>query len=343
MTKSRNRTADLLKGIAVMLMVQVHIIELFAQQQIFDSFAGSVLLFLGGSPAAPVFMAVMGYFIAKGKGNISKSIVRGLKLIALGLLLNFGLNFHLFIKIFNQTIVTSPWPYLFGVDILFLAGLSIIILSLFQKIFKTKPLPYIFIIALIFLIGQIVPYPKSTGTINYFTALIYSNNWWAYFPVIPWLAYPVTGYIYYLIEPSIINIIKNRTYKILVFAISGIILVITISYGIKIASNLHAYYHHDIIYYLFTLNFMVFWTILFQVITSFSKNHFSNYIEWIGKNVTAFYVIQWLIIGNIATGIYKTQNSFQIIVWFIAIVIATSLLTFLWNRLRTNFKMIKLD
>jgi len=84
-----NRNADLLKGVAVILMVQVHIIELFAQQSIFDSFAGSIFLFLGGPPAAPVFMTVMGYFIAKGNANISKSIVRGFKLIGFGLLLNF--------------------------------------------------------------------------------------------------------------------------------------------------------------------------------------------------------------------------------------------------------------
>jgi len=44
--KSRNRTADLLKGVAVILMVQVHIVELFAQQSIFDSFAGSIFFFL---------------------------------------------------------------------------------------------------------------------------------------------------------------------------------------------------------------------------------------------------------------------------------------------------------
>ena len=336
MIKSRNRTADLLKGVAVILMVQVHIIELFAQQQIFESFAGSILLFLGGPPAAPVFMTVMGYFIAKGNGNISKSIVRGVKLIALGLLLNFGLNFHLFVKIYNQTIVTSPWSYLFGVDILFLAGLSIIAITVFQKIFKKKPFPYVVIIAAIFLISAFMPYPESTGTTSYLVALIYSDSWWSYFPVIPWLAYPVTGYIYYIIELSINNIIKKRMYQMLIFTVSGIILVITISYGVRIASNLHAYYHHDFIYYLFTLNFMIFWTMLFQFIISFSKNYLTNYIEWMGKNVTVFYIIQWLIIGNIATGLYKTQAGFQIIIWFFAIVTVTSLLTFLWNKFQIN-------
>jgi len=330
--KSRNRTADFLKGVAVILMVQVHLIELFAKQQIFESDIGSILLFLGGPPAAPVFMAVMGYFIAKGNSNISKSIIRGLKLIGGGLLLNFGLNFHLFIKIYNQTIVTSPWPYLFGVDILFLAGLSIILLSLFKRIFKNNPFPYVIIIGLIFL-TQLLPYPKELGTISYFNALFYSNVWWSYFPVIPWLAYPLTGYVFYLIEPQINNFIKSNNYKIIILSITSIFLIFSISYGIIVAANLHLYYHHDAIYYLFVLNFMIFWSVLSSIITSLLSNVITDFIEWMGKNVTVFYVIQWLIIGNIATALYKTQSGIQLTTWFLGIVFFTSFLTFLKKQL----------
>jgi len=343
MNNSRNRTADLLKGVAVVLMVQVHIVELFAQQQIFDSFAGSILLFLGGPPAAPVFMTVMGYFIAKSNHQVSKSILRGLKLIGGGLLLNIGLNFHLFIKIFTQTIVTNPWPYLFGADILLLAGFSIIVLTLFYSLFKTKPLPYVLLGVLILVVSQIVPYPESSSAWSYVVALFYSDSWWSYFPIIPWLVYPVTGFLFYLIETTITNFIKKRIYKMMIFSVSGIILIISIEYGIRIASNLYAYYHHGFIYYLFVLNFMIFWSVLFQIITSFSRNIFTDYIEWMGRNVTVFYVIQWLLIGNIATGLYKTQNSFQLIFWFVAIIALTSFITFLWNKGKetSNNKKIK--
>jgi len=118
----------------------------------------------------------------------------------------------------------------------------------------------------------------------------------------------------------------------MIISISAITLILTISYGISISSNLHAYYHHDFLYYLFIINFMIFWSLLFNIITSFYKNYLTDYIEWMGRNVTAYYVIQWLLIGNIATGIYKTQNSVQLIIWFAAIIAITSLLTFLWNK-----------
>ena len=108
----RNITADLLKGIAVILMIQVHIVELFAQQEIFDSYLGKILLFLGGPPAAPVFMTVMGYFIAKQNKPLKLNLIRGIKLILLGFVLNIGLNFHLFIKIIRGEFLINPWPYL---------------------------------------------------------------------------------------------------------------------------------------------------------------------------------------------------------------------------------------
>jgi len=57
---NRNQTADLLKGFAVIFMIQVHVIEQFATQTLYDSLWGKISLFLGGPFCAPVFLAVMG-------------------------------------------------------------------------------------------------------------------------------------------------------------------------------------------------------------------------------------------------------------------------------------------
>jgi hypothetical protein len=48
----------------VALMIQVHLMELFAQPAVLASWVGKVSLFLGGPPAAPVFMLIMGYYAA---------------------------------------------------------------------------------------------------------------------------------------------------------------------------------------------------------------------------------------------------------------------------------------
>ena len=113
-------------------------------------------------------------------------------------------------------------------------------------------------------------------------------------------------------------------------------LIVSIGYGVSVAANLHVYYHHDFIYYLFTLNFMIFWTVSFNFITSFPTNFITNSLEWMGKNVTVFYVIQWLIIGNVATALYKTQNGVELLFWFIGIVISTSLITLLYLKVKNT-------
>jgi uncharacterized membrane protein YhdT len=57
-------------------------------------------------------------------------------------------------------------------------------------------------------------------------------------------------------------------------------------------------------------------------------------VKWIGKEVTILYVIQWLIIGNIATSIFRTQDLFQITTWFLAITLATILVGLLIVKIR---------
>jgi ABC-type iron transport system FetAB permease component len=63
------------------------------------------------------------------------------------------------------------------------------------------------------------------------------------------------------------------------------------------------------------------------------KSLVMRYIKWLGKNVTAVYVVQWLIIGNIATAIYRTQYPFSLILWFLVIITVSSILTYFYARI----------
>jgi surface polysaccharide O-acyltransferase-like enzyme len=80
------------------------------------------LLFLGGPIAVPVFMLVMGYFLAKNQKPFTTNFFRGIKIILVGLLLNIGLNFLLLLKIQFAGWQLNPWEYIFGVDIFYFAG-----------------------------------------------------------------------------------------------------------------------------------------------------------------------------------------------------------------------------
>ena len=68
----RIETADALKGIAILLMIQVHILELFAVPKIVESHLGKLVLFLGGPSVAPLFMVIFGYFLLSNQHSFKQ-------------------------------------------------------------------------------------------------------------------------------------------------------------------------------------------------------------------------------------------------------------------------------
>jgi hypothetical protein len=327
----RVRTADLLKGMAVILMIQVHLVELFATPEIYDSFLGQILLFLGGPPAAPVFMAVMGYFLAFSKRGLLFDVKRGFKLIILGFALNIGLNLNLFYHIYTGAFQLSPWEYLFGVDILFLAGLTVIIIGLIKHFFRNKIWPYLALLFITIAIPEVFKPISADGVSAYFWAYVYSESWWSYFPVVPWLAYVLAGLLFNLLEENLKTIYYQ--FKWPIFAITAIVLVFTLRYGIDISSHLEQYYHHGMLFFGFTIVFMLFWLISFHQITLHVNNVATNFIEWLGRRVTSVYIFQWLIIGNISTVLFKTQHLMQLAGWFLLVLILSSLASFTWYKI----------
>ena len=63
------------------------------------------------------------------------------------------------------------------------------------------------------------------------------------------------------------------------------------------------------------------------------------YIKWLGKNVTLIYIIQWIIIGNIATEIYKSvSNPLYLVLSFIGITTISSGVGYLILKVQESFK-----
>lgn len=125
---------DLLKGFVVFLIGPVHILETFNDYPGRESLFGKILLLLGGPFGVPIFMMVMGYFVASSKKRTAQNVLRGVLIFILGILLNIGLNFNLLLKIWIDDWQFDLLQSIFGIDIFFLAGLSIIVLSVLKAI-----------------------------------------------------------------------------------------------------------------------------------------------------------------------------------------------------------------
>lgn len=332
---------DFMKGVAVVLMIQVHLTELFAVSEFSESLAGKVSLFLGGAPAAPLFMAVMGWFIAARQGGFVRQVKRGLKLIVWGFLLNIGMNLHLFLKIFNGNSAIDPLPYLFGVDILFLAGLSVIIIAVLRNFLKDRIAAWLAIALIAAATGKYLPsFAGTQSWLTYVLSYFYGLAWWSYFPVLPWLAYPVFGFVFYLIYEEFNLSLLSLKQKLIAAAVLLAMILITFQYGFSVSTDLEAFYHHGIIFALWAVGFLLLLTLIFSMIVSRAGDLPPlKYLRWIGRNVTSFYVIQWLLIGNTATLLYKSVQVPALIMSFILITVATSLLVWLWSK-RSAFRYL---
>ncbi len=334
---NRDQTFDLLKGFAVLMMIQVHLMELFAEPRISQSIVGKVSLFLGGPPAAPVFMVVMGYFLAQSKKRLSQSLSRGFILIFGGILLNIGLNLHLLILISLNKVQLDPLKYIFGADILPLAGFSIILISFIKKVAKnnfytSSILVFFFLIFILILHSITQDHIATSKSLIYLQAFFYGKLDWSYFPLLLWASYPLIGFLYGLIYQ---HFKPDDGVKKLLVLVTFVITFVTFRYGIDIASDLKTYYHHDWLYVLWNIQFIIFLGYGFDTIEKFyKKTSFLTYFKWLGRNVTVVYVFQWLIIGNIATLVYKTQGAAELLGWFLVVLALTTLATYGYEKYR---------
>lgn len=197
---------DIARGIAIFLMILQHV-WLLIFSRFFDSVWLDYLFFnLGTVLAAPVFLFLMGVNIFLSHQNTSRSlIIRGVKLFLLGYLLSFFRFFLPLVLTDYFNLIVEPekiiyhFPviyYLLEIDILQLAGLSLISLAIFKKI-KTPLKYYPAIIFLIFLLSPILKsFNDVLGSWHYFIDPFWGNSDYVIFPLFPWLAYSLAGYYF---------------------------------------------------------------------------------------------------------------------------------------------------
>jgi uncharacterized membrane protein len=317
-------------------MMQVHILELFATETIRVSHAGKILMFFGGPPVAPVFMIILGFFAGRYKSG-KQLCLRGLKLFLLGMFLNVAMNLNLIISSLKGTLQIDIFPYLFGVDILHLAGLSLIVIGLTKKILE-RSITLALALSLLIAAGGAIEFFFFSNPIfiKYLASYLQGVSAWSYFPLLPWLAYPLTGFIISRLFQQGTEIADpDARAKLALLLGFTVFLVLTLKYAVRVSADLSRYYHHGIIFFLWTLVFLGGYAFgVTEVYNRFSGLVVVRYLKWLGRYVTAAYVIQWILIGNIATEIYQTVSSpLYLALWWITVLVLTTFLVGLYERI----------
>jgi uncharacterized membrane protein len=338
---TRTQTFDLLKGIAVILMVQVHCVELFAAYDVFNSSLGKSLLFLGGSPVAPIFALILGYFLAGSKRSSQQLVMRGIKTFCLGMILNVALNLNLVISVYKGIFKMDLLPYIFGVDILQFAGIAIIVIAVLKKyVERSLVLLIILVFASVILSDLLINYVPENVILKYISGFFYGSCSWSYFPVFPWLAYPLVGFLFYRIKQDLnLSLLNTLKTKIVFSVLYLVFLVLTISHAVSVSSDLQTYYHHGSVFFCWVIIFLTGYSFVINELEKLiSNNYLLKYLKWLGKNVTLIYVIQWIIIGNTATEIYKTITTpIYLVMAFVAVLFLSSGIGYLVLVIKRRF------
>ena len=274
-----------------------------------DSLLANLFVLLGTAPAAPVFMLLMGAFLTKSKASTHQTIWRGLKLLILGFTLNL-LRFTLPLLIailfygtdsLNLAEGETILSLLFSVDVFQLAGLSIIFCTLIQKLVDQKnTIPLLMLAVLLaspFLWGR-------------FGSNLLSNLFWGeattvYFPLFPWIVYPLLGmYLSQHLFSS--DKIKSRLQKMGWYGVGlgtlgGIILLLSAvgALGFDVISPMGDYYRSGISIHLLMMGFVLVWfSVCYWLEKTLSlENRIIKVLIYWSKNVTAIYFIQWVLFG----------------------------------------------
>ncbi len=295
-SNSRDSAADFLKGTACLCMIQVYLVELFITKEFAATGIGKVCMFFGGPPAAPVFLVVPGYFMAASSKSAGQRAWRGVQLLGIGLLLNLGLNAHLLFRIKRGEFQSlDPMHFVFGVDILWLAGLSILLFALLHRLMR-RSLHWWEGALFAMVIALATPFVNETmdeasGIARYFAAYPGGTFSWSYYPVFPWMACVCLGMTArgFVTGPGLNSVPAQGRWIALAGCLGA-----TVLGGFKtfaVTSNLPEYYHHDLQFFLWMISFLILWTIgHHQVSIRCADLTPIRFIRWPGRNITAVQV-----------------------------------------------------
>ncbi|PXY01200.1 hypothetical protein DF185_11180 [Marinifilum breve] len=323
----RQLEMDIARGLAVFFMVLVHVQMSFSKEDIVESGFGGLIDFLGGVPAAPVFMFLMGLgFLYTKNDNPGIFFKRGLYILLAGYVLNFFReSLPELIDYFTLGTKESLEAAIEGfidVDILQFAGLAMI----FFALYTWMSLKWYMVLYFALIFASMNYSLQSIQTEDYLwsaiTGLFWGSSEYSEFPFLSWIFYPITGYVF---AQLLIRCTDKKTFYKWLFLVSLLATVAGVLFfagvlgmGLGMETEL-AYYHHDfaanLVFLLFVLTWISMLFLLMRILPEFVVNQFKRW----SKNVTEIYFIHWVLIGWLQWYVYP--ETYDIVVFVILSVI----------------------
>lgn len=285
-------------------MIWVHVLNQLSEEQLeHHTFFGKLIGFLGSTPAAPVFMTLMGAsFVLAPPASLSSGIARGLRLLLMGYLLNLA---RFVTPLYLAKALSMPIPAalpnvldaLLIIDILQFAGLAYILLTLLHAL----RLPAL-VVGGLAVGGSLFSFPLwgLGGDLPFWGRvldLLWGNRGeWVAFPLFPWLAFPLSGYA----VTQFLTLDTSMNTKFQQVGMLGLALLGLGSLWISFNPDFHLgdYWRMGPGGMVASIGFVWAWLwAWFALVPDTTHNALTRLLTFGSRNVTTIYLIQWILIG----------------------------------------------
>ncbi|WP_281613438.1 heparan-alpha-glucosaminide N-acetyltransferase domain-containing protein [Flammeovirga sp. SubArs3] len=329
--KKRLESIDFVRGMSVLLLIPLHCMMMYATLDTWqNSELGQFMQWV--EKGSPVFMVVMGFsFVFSKRQKPYDLLLRGVKILGIGYFLNF-LKFnvpmvlgwfpeklilanHLKVEEFQENMLHF---FLLG-DILQLAGFTLLFMAVLYKPLKNKWNILATALLIVLVAKELSGIRIGHGFIDYFLDIMWGNQYNVYFPLFPWMAFIFIGrFIGELYLEDKYN--TKRFYKkVLIY--SGVL--VAVGYGLCLYDyeyHFGDYYHLGAGGTLMLMGLNVFNFYLGHIASLVIKSKkIKAVVNYASKNVTAFYILQWVFI-DWGMGIFGFANLTQVPIMMIITV-----------------------
>jgi uncharacterized membrane protein len=308
---ARIQAFDLARGLAIVFMVMIHVLGHYGNNASWASPLGQVVIFLGGPTAAPVFMFLMGASLAfSRRASASRIAGRGLWLLFLAYTLNvlrgvLPATFGLASGYVTEADIApyTPATLMTIVDIHQMAGLALLAIAALTAYLARSGGGALRagLIGLALVAGLVSPslWGTTTGVppVDLGLALLWGSDWNVFFPLLPWIVYPLVGFAYgrtLVVQPDRRRFVRQMGLVGLAVGLAGVAVIAVVHPTIGVED----YWRQRPGVLLAILGLVLVWLALADVVVSRVRPNwvFDRLYGWSGR-VTAMYCIHWILIG----------------------------------------------
>ena len=341
----RIRSLDLARGFTVLFIPAIHTGMLYSHPSVHTSVLGCFLIAIAEGPGGQLLMLLMGLsFTFKKRQNTSEILLRSGLLLLIGYLLNIlkfiipysydalpGGVIH-DLQLSNDS--NAIWQLLGLGDILHFAAIATVILHFVYRCTHFQIWALITALTVVIISPFVWDMHFENPLLDYISALATAQPPYVFFPLFPWLVYPLAGLaIGYYFQKD-----QSRT-----FIMCGVIGAVLTSVGLSLehfftTDNSFGFYRTHIpgtMWHLgIVLGTLYVWNLIGRSITN---NYFFRILTFSSKNITLIYIIQWVMICWMLPvfGYQELPLSISVMV-MLSMTINTYLLTYTFQLIKRS-------